>query len=370
MKETGWNHQYHHHCAIYQTVVAESVACLQGNAGWVYCIEADSGKLRWKARLGKVTDVADRFKAEGVVHRSQSWAKMSMNTSPAIADGVVACNDQSGERFASNGLVGFDLRTGDELWRIPDCAPKLGSPILWTHAGKRYFLSAGPKRAVCVEPQTGEILWQIDPPAGEIEPLSAGEKPHPREGTFDVHILVTTQSGTPAVAGDVLVLPPNHGWSREGYAAPWQTGHSAWKLSPKGAKLMWRQPRRSCHSSYSATVIYRDVALLQSFKGDQCVLVDLLSGKAHGKVQGFGRGEAQGSAGDGWAFFGAARIRLDPDGLARQQLPVSNEPYVSSFYADGFLFTRGPVEGVPVDRTAIPTPPNNAVHCYDLRSKP
>ena len=366
MEGTGMNHQYHHHCANYHPVVAEGVVCLQGNAGWVYCLDAATGEQIWKARLGGVTDRGEGLKTRRQVHREGNWDKMAMNTAPAIADGVVACNDNSGTKYG-HGLVGFDLVSGRELWRVADCCQRMGSPIIWKHGDKRFLIAAGLKRAVCVEPRTGKVLWQIDPP-GEVEPLGKGEKKHPRVNQFGPPSVVASQAGTPAVSGDVLVLHPNRSGSNDSFREPWHTGHHAWQISPDGAKLLWRLSRRVTSAGYHATLIYGDRALLQSGKASS-VLVELRTGKVLGRSKGgFGRGELQPFGGDGWAYFGGSRIRVDGDTPTYEPLPVKSETYVSSFYASGRLFTRGVPGGV--DLKGIPTPSANAIHCYDLRPKP
>jgi hypothetical protein len=101
-------------------------------------------------------------------------------------------------------------------------------------------------------------------------------------------------------------------------------------------------------------------------RGIGCSLVDVSTGKILSETGGFGRGEVQATVGDGWAFLGPTRVRLDPEHFVKERLPVAYEPYTSTFYADGFLFTRGPVDGVNRERGQSP-PSCNAVHCYDLR---
>ena len=97
----------------------------------------------------------------------------------------MVCSDASGpadrQRGTAHGLVAFDLRTGKQRWHVPNCIAGVSSPVVWTHQGKRYIIAAGPTRAVCIEPETGKVLWQIDPPAEDAWPVMAAGRSGPEE---------------------------------------------------------------------------------------------------------------------------------------------------------------------------------------------
>ena len=140
------------------------------------CMDARTGRTLWQTRMA-----------------GTGW-NQQYNNHCAIYQPVVACNDQQG------GLVGFSIETGKELWRVPNCSPTLGSPIVWTVEGtaspERSFISAGPPRVVCVRPEDGEVLWQIDPPAPDADPLVEGEKP---KGFYTTGSLMSSLAGDGAL---------------------------------------------------------------------------------------------------------------------------------------------------------------------------
>ena len=194
MAGTGYNHQYQNHCSIYMPVSAEGVVCLQGNAGWVYCFEVGDGSLRWKQPIGAIADVFESWRQAGLIDvgqknakhegvRLKSFDKYGNNVSPVIVDGVVVCNDQSAKgdwRFGSTsgGLVAFDVATGEERWRVPKASTVLSSPLVWQTTvddkPTNFVVSVCPARAVCIEPATGKVAWQINPPAKGCRTVGRG----------------------------------------------------------------------------------------------------------------------------------------------------------------------------------------------------
>jgi outer membrane protein assembly factor BamB len=377
MAGTGWNNQYGNHFSIYQPVIDEDVVCLSGDAGIVYCVEVATGKKRWQARLGKITDQIDQWKAKGCILGGkhvpgnikntlpQVGGEM-LNVSPAIADGVVACNDQSGQDHgmgnATHGLVGFDIQTGKELWRVPNCQPVLGSPIVWNHpsagsgqVGKRYFIAAG-QRVVCVEPRTGKVMWEL--PLPPDTPLDGDEKPWTGKRTNPNGPRQWVRMSTPALAGDILVLPCNREAGADRSTETWHTGMSAWRLSLDGATNLWSKSRKAFTSTHAAAVIHRG----RLYTHDNCL--DLLTGKQIGAAPSGPEGGLISSvAGDGHLFRMSGMCILNEDGTGKSVgLKVSTEWYTHCFYASGFLFTRGLIDGVQRNPKS-----QGAVHCYDLR---
>ena len=351
-----------------------SSAC-RATPRWVYCLDAATGAVRWEQPVSRVADNYAKWREAGAVEGSGRKGLPSLNhyagnVSPAIAGGVVACNDQQG------GLVGFDIKTGEERWRVPDCSPTLGSPIVWTVQGsdppRRYFISAGLPRAVCVRPADGEVVWRIGPPDKDADPLVEGEKLYPRKpgqtgwGKYGPPKLVADLGGTPALKGDVLLLPGNRGRPHGGdiHVEPWHVGPSAWRLTEKGAEMLWRKTRREFRVAHDSPVIYGDRAYISG------VPVSLADGTVYrDKPKGFYTAGALISsfAGDG-ALFSESTMRDIRSGDAKPvRLPVSMDMYTHSFYADGFLFTRGPVDGFKVDVNQPNLPCKDAVRCYDLR---
>ena len=93
---------------------------------------------------------------------------------------------------------------------------------------------------------------------------------------------------------------------------------------------------------------------------------DLQTGKSIGKApSGPEGGLISAVAGDGHLFRMSGMCALNDDGTGRGiGLKVSTEWYTHSFYANGFLFTRGLIDGVQRNPKC-----QGAVHCYDLRAE-
>ena len=105
------------------------------------------------------------------------------------------------------GMVGLDADTGRRLWTIPNCLDKVGSPAIWRHGEKAYFLAAG-ERMIAVEPKTGKILWTIGGPDDRI-----------------------TDGCASAVSGDFVVVNKNMAKQTHKKLGPQHRGPSCYRLS-------------------------------------------------------------------------------------------------------------------------------------------
>ncbi len=116
--------------------VAEGVVYVGSRDGHLYAVDAGSGRLRW------------RFD-----HRV-SW----VNTSPAVADGIVYAGS-SDARF----VQGVDAGTGREVWRLRTAGPVWSSPAV---AGDVVYFADFTGRLYALDRRSGSLLWTYRGGAG------------------------------------------------------------------------------------------------------------------------------------------------------------------------------------------------------------
>jgi outer membrane protein assembly factor BamB len=56
--------------------------------------------------------------------------------------------------------LSFDPKSGKRLWAAGDDTVNYQSPIHYWHAGRGQVLAAGDKKIVCIEPESGKVLWE------------------------------------------------------------------------------------------------------------------------------------------------------------------------------------------------------------------
>jgi len=140
-------------------------------AGFLYCVDADTGKEIWKFEMGGAISVA-----------------------PAIADGRVFAGQQGGERF----FYCVDAETGTLIWK-----QTLPGGWVWGSAAVdegRVYVPTVSGYAVCLDGKTGHTIWMY-PTAQSI----------PAE---------------PAIDGNLVYFGS---WSRSLYAFDKKTGEIVWK---------------------------------------------------------------------------------------------------------------------------------------------
>jgi outer membrane protein assembly factor BamB len=230
-----------------------------GSTGKVYCTDAKTGQPLWESSLGERNEWMEDIKRYMVATGNPFSSRSDFVSNPAVAEGVlVACDhlrakvDYRYER--NNGLIGLDARTGKRLWHVPQCSSN--GPVLWRHAGRTYVLGFARKGgATCIDPRTGKVLWR---------------EPGARRGHTNV-----------AISGDVLVcdsLPEQSDQRR-----PWAPIR-AYRLSPRGAELVWELPKPIGNSTGGPT-IYDGKAYIHAKQPESTMLcVDLATGKILAKT--------------------------------------------------------------------------------------
>ncbi len=102
-----------------------------------------SGKLAWKADLGKLGTVG-----------------MGTGTSPILHDNLVVmqCDEDNGD---ASFIVALDKKTGKEVWRTPrKVQVSWATPILVRTAKRAELITSGTEAVVAYDPATGKELWR------------------------------------------------------------------------------------------------------------------------------------------------------------------------------------------------------------------
>jgi outer membrane protein assembly factor BamB len=102
-----------------------------------------SGKLAWKADLGKLGTVG-----------------MGTGTSPILHDNLVVmqCDEENG---AASFIVALDKKTGKEVWKTPrKVQVSWATPILVRTPKRAELITSGTEAIVSYDPATGKELWR------------------------------------------------------------------------------------------------------------------------------------------------------------------------------------------------------------------
>jgi outer membrane protein assembly factor BamB len=121
----------------------------------LYCYDLHGNAL-WERDLGKV---------------NVTWGEGS---SPAIAGNVVIVVQDNND---ASYIYGFDLRTGDELWKKSrDEGSSWTTPLVLTRGGKTEVIVNGAKAVRSYDPQTGEVLWQCSGLGVNVTPMIVADE--------------------------------------------------------------------------------------------------------------------------------------------------------------------------------------------------
>jgi outer membrane protein assembly factor BamB len=197
-------------------------ASVAGEYDEVFCLNAETGKTVWKARLagpgseaGSSTPCIARDKVFIVgsgsrVHCLNAekgtpiWdAKVERTTNRAVASSVAVV----GKTVAvlADALTGFDADTGAVRWAQKRVTGHESSPARWAARDGEKVICNSARETHCVDPADGRVLWSV-PGGGKSTPVVAQE-----------------------YGGDFLI---NMSEGRK-------TGLSAYRLTDKGAVPLW-----------------------------------------------------------------------------------------------------------------------------------
>jgi len=323
----------------------------QGSAGKIYCLDAKDGRLNWEADGGEMARKMETIKAEYTQKKEKPgpqpgspWATDHIgtlfDTSVLVADGVVVvCDAFRKAKGEGHGMSGLDAKTGKLLWNVPGCMKQYVSPVRWTHEGKGYAIGAGPKRTVCVEPKTGEIVWDI-----------TGENVH-------------AAGGTPAVADDIMVLCGHPGKMSKKVAATMaeKDGYVGYRLSLSGAEKLWSYKVKDGGCKDNSYIIHRGRLYTMMVKDGKRGLacLDVRTGEILGVLEPRGGTGYAPIAANGRLLLATSPItyvNADPTDYAaitpgnKEMTPGT---YLHPVVAGGKLYYRGA----------------NHLYCWDLRKR-
>ncbi|MCA8988770.1 MAG: PQQ-like beta-propeller repeat protein, partial [Planctomycetaceae bacterium] len=81
--------------------------------------------------------------------------------------------------FNSAQLFGLDIETGKIVWTGDPQKTKgtHASPVLWSKDGRNYVISlCANGHTICLDPQSGEVLWTIESEGGHASPVVVGDR--------------------------------------------------------------------------------------------------------------------------------------------------------------------------------------------------
>ncbi|GDY13533.1 hypothetical protein LBMAG53_24110 [Planctomycetota bacterium] len=128
----------------------------RGTSGRLHALDLASGTVLWEV---------DGMSVEGV----QPWSgARNQCTAPIYASGTLIVPDHGA------GLIGLDPASGKILWRADGKSHRFQVPGKWSYQGQEYVISMGDekiekdqtatRKAFCIEPKSGRILWEIELP--------------------------------------------------------------------------------------------------------------------------------------------------------------------------------------------------------------
>ncbi len=253
MTGRGINHQHHK-----EGPFDMSPACADGRvfaigmSGYLYAMDAATGKPLWEVRLG----------GSG---RSNLWSSsvVAVPAAVIVPQGGVWC--------------GFDPATGTRLWQSEIRFQHSTMPV-WKHGDAHYVIGGSDANILCVNTATGKTAWTIDRRA-----LSHGRG---------------YGCGGLTVYGGTLLGYLQIGEDKNAY----EKHAAAWRLSPTGAEMLWEYPVPDSNAEHVPVVVNRRYVFLGDLK-----VVDLESGK----IAAQGEGITPGNGGYMQAMGDLAFVRRD-----------------------------------------------------------
>jgi outer membrane protein assembly factor BamB len=166
-------------------VIADGRFYFMGESGWLYCLDAATGKVVWDSREANPQRVAafennlarlkrgeiklplddptraGRGSMASLVAREFGGVYQTQ-ASLALIGGTLVCPSggaADGRGWGTQALVGIDPHTGTRLWGpVKDVKFGHWTPAKWIHDGREYAVTG----RACLEPATGNVLWTLD----------------------------------------------------------------------------------------------------------------------------------------------------------------------------------------------------------------
>jgi outer membrane protein assembly factor BamB len=199
-------------------VVDGDCVYIYGAEGTLHCLGAADGKPRWKVDTQATYRVVQNyFGVSGVPIVEGDLLIVPVGGSPPGPEP----DDFRDLKGNGNGLVAFDKRTGQEVYRATDELASYTSPLVADVGGKRLGLYWSRHRLIGFEPATGKVAFQFPWRAKAVESVNAAN---------------------PVVVGDRVLLTECYG-----------TGSVLLRIAPAGPQVVWqddpdsRRKRLECH---------------------------------------------------------------------------------------------------------------------------
>jgi outer membrane protein assembly factor BamB len=143
---------------------------IHGAEGMLHCVGAADGKLRWKVDTAATYGVVQNFfGVAGVPVVDGDLLIVPVGGSPPGPEP----DDFRDLKGNGTGLVGFDKRTGKQVYRTTDALASYTSPIITDVGSTRLGLYWSRQRLIGFEPATGKVAFQFPWRAKPLESVNA-----------------------------------------------------------------------------------------------------------------------------------------------------------------------------------------------------
>ena len=194
-------------------VVDEERVYIFGAEGMLHCLRVSDGKLLWKIDTAARFNVVQNFfgtASTPVVEGDLLIAQIG-GSPPGTPKDVWASNGKPPPN--GTGIVAFNKKTGEVIYKISDQLASYASPIMATINGRRWGFMFARGGLVGFEPATGKLDFYYPWRCPKIESVNAS---------------------SPVVAGDLVFISESY-----------EVGSSVLQVYPGGYKVVWKDsPRR------------------------------------------------------------------------------------------------------------------------------
>ncbi len=140
-------------------VIVGDRVILHGAGGQLTCLNLQSKKVIWSRDTHKDFGAPDGYFGAG--------------SSPVVVDDKVVLNVGGARQQA--GVVAFDLKTGETIWKSTDEAASYSSPIVATVDDVSHLIVSARLKTFSLDPSTGNVRFEI--PFGKRGPTVNGASP-------------------------------------------------------------------------------------------------------------------------------------------------------------------------------------------------
>ena len=154
-------------------IIVDDYVITYGAAGLLECRLLSEGKLQWKVDTSADFHVVANFFGVGaspVVYQQASGARRRLvivQVGGSPIDGLPADPQRLDlVKGLDSGLVAFDIKTGEEVWRTSNELASYSTPLLGNFGGKNRLLAWMRDQLLLVDPESGAVKdsfsWRAD----------------------------------------------------------------------------------------------------------------------------------------------------------------------------------------------------------------